>query len=96
MAWDPTTGTWTNSGYWQQTTAAAQLTMARAFVTELMNAITARARGNGEELDPSTLNELLKEVKADIPKIQRQADVDAGVGLPRMVSTRTRDLKGGC
>lgn len=93
MAWNPTTGTWTNSGYWQQSTPSARLTMARAFLTELMDAITARARGNGEEIDPSTLNELLKTVKGDLPQLEREADADAGVGLPRMVSTTTRDLR---
>lgn len=96
MAWDPITGTWTNAGYLEQTTPSARLAMARAFITEINNAITARARGNGEELDPSTLVELLKSVKADLPTLQNEADVDNGVGLPRMISTVTRDLRRGC
>jgi hypothetical protein len=65
MAWNPLTQTWTNSGYWEQTTATARLTMARAFVTELQNSITARGKGNGEEIDPTTVVQLLQMVKGD-------------------------------
>jgi hypothetical protein len=93
MAWDPLTQTWTNSGYWEQTTAVARLTMARAFVTELQNAITARGKGNGEEIDPTTIVQLLQIVKSDLPKLEKEANVDSGVGLPRMISTVTRDFR---
>lgn len=93
MAWNPTTQSWTNSGYQEQTTAAARLTMARAFITELNNAITAKAKGNGEEIDPSTLVQLMASVKTDIKALEKEANAEAGVGLPRMVTTVTRDIR---
>jgi hypothetical protein len=93
MAWDPLTQTWTNSGYSEQATPAARLTMARAFVTELHNAITARAKGNGEEVDPATIVELLGLVKADLPGLEKESNAASGVGLPRLISTVTRDFR---
>lgn len=86
---------WANSAYAEQSTSEARLAMARSFVTELTNAVTSRISGNGESVDPTTVLELLKIVKTDVADLQREVDASGGVGLPRMVSTVTRDLRGG-
>jgi hypothetical protein len=93
MAWNPTTMQWDNAAYMEQASPDARLSMARAYITELNNAITSRISGSGESVDPGTVVELLKIVKDDLKDLQREANAAAGVGLPRMIPLVTRDRR---
>jgi hypothetical protein len=72
---------WTNAAYESEATAAARLTMARAFKGEIMGAISADIAKDGASRSSASLNELLKQVNADITRLERDPGLRRAGGM---------------
>lgn len=78
---------WTYADWEEQSTYSAQVVRLKQFRTELRNAITARTSTDNSLYDPEVIRELLASTDRDLERVQRLADAQSGVGLPRVIST---------